>query len=680
MNKQIKAQYDFLFMGKDEGNFVKNYAYDLGDTNEHDGKIFINLEIQQNSFDAEKVGEVIFDNVRKVFFADLENDPYLRFEDALKEVNRSLNALKQERNSDFLGKLNVIIAAVVGDNLYVTQCGEAEAYLIRKRFVTTISEGLQEESAKDIFNNIASGELETGDFLLLSSTRLIRYISKTDLAKKVNNQLEVTLAAIKDTLDAEVLNKIALIGINIVHYDQKAGQSSDNSQESSGKLVHMVEKEEAYFKNNDSKSSNGFAIGSISVEDLKKKATEFYRKGRIKIDVLLSKNDFSSEKSPTRLGNRRNLSDTLSIGNWSKDKLIIAIIVLILVLTFGVWWLKAKADQDQKVKDMANELVVIQEDINSAVTNSSLDKDMAGKILNDAEQKAIVIYNSGSYKAKARELLDQILDTRDKLDGVIHPKVTQVVDLTKKRTNVKALGLVILKGKIFAYEYNALYPILLDKLEDPLNIDDNEKVVSAVNYDDKDSILFYTETGKIIEYKDGRMNFISTSDQGGFKKGALQIQSYLNKIYLLDPLNNQIWRYTRRRDAFDGVQPYVVGADLKNAISLAIDASIYVLNNDGFITKIFQGSKQDFSIKKQPVKALSSPVKIFTQPNIPQVYILEPSENRVMIYLKDDKNGGATYTGQYVFDDLKGIKDIGIDKDSNTMYLLDNTSVYKITL
>jgi len=79
----------------------------------------------------------------------------------------------------------------------------------------------------------------------------------------------------------------------------------------------------------------------------------------------------------------------------------------------------------------------------------------------------------------------------------------------------------------------------------------------------------------VIEYKDDRMNFLQTSDDS-FKKGKV-IDAYSNKIYILDPTGNQIWRYTRRRDKFDGAQPYANGVDLKTAVDMAIDGNVYVL-------------------------------------------------------------------------------------------------------
>lgn len=666
-SQQFKTQYDFLFIGKDEGSFVENYAYDLGEGGEGSGKIFICLEIMQNSIDPEKIGEIVFDKMRKVFFADSEVDSYERFEESLKEVNKSLNEYKLERGNDWLGKLNVIIAAIVGSQLYMTQAGEAEAYLVRKRLATTISDDLSDEESKDIFTNIASGDLEPGDLVMLSTTRLLRYVSKNDLAKHIGGNLQVTIQSIRDFLHGEVINKIGLIAIQstqgkavvaaAVGEEVVAHQREEGFQDVAGEENGRVEQ----------KAFAGSAVlGKVKAG---------FRKSFSGVKSRLV--DLTSE-GKSRRGTEGGSGDGWNFSNWGKNKIFAAILVLILVLTLGVWWLRSKADEDQKTLALANNLVAAREEVNSAITTSQFDKAKATELLNDAHDKAIGVLNSGYNKDKARELLDLIMETQDRLDGVMHPKMELMADLSQKRANVSALGLVKLKDKLYAYEYNALYPITLDKVGDPLTIDDNEKVVSATNYDDKGSILFFTESGKVIEYLNDRMSFLQTTD-GAFKKGTV-LKAYSNKVFVLDAVGNQIWRYTRRRDTFDAAQAYATGADLKKGVDMAIDGNIYVLGSDGYITKLFQGTKQDFPIKMQPTKALVKPTEIYTETDMTQIYVLDQSENRILVYNKDDRTGGANYTGQFIFDDLKDIRGFYVDKNTSTLYVLTATAVYRTAL
>lgn len=656
----LRTQYEFLFVGRDEGNFVENYAYDLGEGGENSGKIFVNLEIQNNPADAETIGEVIFDTLRKIFFADLEKDPYVRFEDAVKSVNKALLQMKEEKTSKYLGNLNVIIAAIAGNNLYITQCGDAEAYLVRRRLCSTVTEGLAEEGVSDVFTNIASGTLEPNDFVLLNSTRLLRYISKTDLAKICSGRnLVSSLAELKDFLSSEVLAKVGLIGVS-------ASEKASFSEEEKGMISAHLQKEEVVPVKTASE-------GTGSIKSLKETV------GKLSAAVSDLRRRMVSTAKTASAGVRRGSGERSVVpGTWTKDKIFAAIIVVVLLLTGGVWWLRNRASEQQTIDTYAKTLTTVREEIASAETTGQYNKDQAGQMLTQAETQALEVLNSGYHRAKANELLQAIQDTRDKLDGVVRPETTVLADLSTKRQNVSALGLLGLKGNLYAYEYNALYPIVLDKVQDPMTIDENETVVAGTIYPDKDSLMFYTKSGKVIEFADNRMSFVDTAE-GSFKKGVA-IRGYGNKLYLLDPEGNQIWRYTRRRDKFDAAEAWNVNADIKNGISLAIDGNIYVLNKDGFVTKIFSGNKEDFPIKKLPVKALAGPTKIFTELDMSQIYILEPLEKRVLVYYKDERTGGATYSSQYVFDELNDLRDLYVDKDTNKMYLMDASKVYTVNL
>src|SRR3989338_4259336 len=199
----LKADYEFLFVGRDDNSFLENYSYDLfQEHGDKSGEIFINLEVQNNPVDAEEIGGVIFETMQKVFFEDVSLEPYTRFELALKAVNGVIAEFKGQKSSGYIGNLNVIISAVVGDDLLLSQCGDAEAYLIRKRFVSIISEGLNEGAEPDdTFSSIASGKIESGDIVLFSSTRLVRYISKNDLAESVHRKNIIeALNEVKDVI------------------------------------------------------------------------------------------------------------------------------------------------------------------------------------------------------------------------------------------------------------------------------------------------------------------------------------------------------------------------------------------------------------------------------------------------------------------------------------------------
>ncbi|MBI4995235.1 hypothetical protein HZC21_06415, partial [Candidatus Peregrinibacteria bacterium] len=184
----FNCESEFIFIGKGDESFLENYSYELSeDSSGSGGKIFMALEILNNPAEAEDIGEAIFANFKQKFYEETNADPYQRFENALKAVNVTIETLKEEKVSRFIGNFNIAIGAVVSGVLYISTAGDAEVYLIRKKFVSIVSEGLAEESEKELFVNIANGELENHDSVIISSSRLLRYITKGELGKIFGN-------------------------------------------------------------------------------------------------------------------------------------------------------------------------------------------------------------------------------------------------------------------------------------------------------------------------------------------------------------------------------------------------------------------------------------------------------------------------------------------------------------
>jgi hypothetical protein len=61
-----------------------------------------------------------------------------------------------------------------------------------------------------------------------------------------------------------------------------------------------------------------------------------------------------------------------------------------------------------------------------------------------------------------------------------------------------------------------------------------------------------------------------------------------------------------------------------------------------------------------------------------RIFILEPSKNRVLVLNKDLETGGASYSGQYVFDGIGEMKDIFFDKGANKLYVIDSQKLYEV--
>lgn len=636
---KLNIQFEFLFVGKNEEGFVKNYFYELDDTPENvsqkAGKIFMTLEVMNNLALGEDIGGLIFSTLKSNFYKNLDEDPYVRFEEALKFINRTIIEAQEERELKFLSNIHIVVAAIVRDELFLSQAGDAEAYLIRRKHVSVLTEGLSSDnvSQSDFFLNIASGTLEKGDTVVLSSASLLRFISKSEFGNAfAEPHLASALTQLKQFLSREVHNKTAVFALRV--------------QETRANVSVISE------------SQQGSEVPRFSFQGDMVRQAFFSLKERV-------------FKMPSFWARIRSFKRERFLA------LIAVSVVLLVVATIGI---KMRNNEQARIASFNGILEEVQLLITSAETKGNFDKKTASMQLEEAKTKALEVYNSGFHYNKARQFLDDIDRLYNDLDSVVRMKEGEnyrvVADLSQKRSNIDVLGIIPAKDAFYVYEYNALYRVVLNSVDDPLTIDETEIVTQGTYFDEQDSLVFLTKSNRIIEYQDGQFSFMDNED--GNWHGGVDLKAYSNKLYILSPEENQIWRYVRRRDNYSRAEPYNVDADVKDSSSFAIDGNIYVLKTSGDILKLYTGNKQDFRVSKGPLNPPTSPTKIYTELDINQIYVLEPS--RILVYIKDTQTADLVYSRQYVFENLENLRDFYVDKTSNTLYLVDKSKVYAVNL
>ena len=700
----LKANYDFLFVGKDDNSYLENYSYDEYDRlGEKSGEIFINVEIQNNPANSEEIGEAVFSVFQGEFFNRFEEDSYERFENSLKAVNAVLNDFKGRKVSGYIGNLNIVIAALVGKTLYVSQSGDAEAYLVRKKFVNVITDGLYDENSESVFANVANGDLEEGDTVLISSTRLLRYVSKNDLGRILSYPDPAqSLAELKDVISTEMLGKVGLtaIGFKEVSSYGPEGVVSEIGSEVGSSLSDISSDDSPLVESTASAERVVSRPSGVQIKSVVSKV--LYSAGGMVKTVFVTVLRKTKERNFGKLkSHRASRSSTgvsrlrggvVGIGSkisglkngflrkgFGGGKVILTFVVVLVVLIGGVWIVYDRSAKQANLQALDSKLIEVQNKISEAETKGQYDKEAAGLILERAKADALEVLNSGEYREKAGILLKQIEDTKDTLDNVKRISTPALVaDLTSKRSNVSALGFVPLNDRLFVFEYNALYELVVDQVQDPITIDDNETVIAATDFDDRDSIIFLTKSGKIIEYKEGLISFMDTVD-GAFRKGV-SIEDWSNKVYILDPENNQLWRYTYKvtSNIFDTATQYTSEGDLSSAKDFAIDANVWFLLPDG-INKYYGGVNAGLIVSKAPFNAFVNPLKIVTDEKMAQVFVLD-SNGRILSFYKDQNSGNLIYSNQYVVQGIGEIRDFYVDQGANRIKVLTPTSVYEFDM
>lgn len=616
----FKILADTFSVARDSSHFVQLKTLKSPRTED---QIWVAFKIEGDTKYARSTMQDMIDTLDEVFFDHLEVDVYERFEHALKEVNLTYKTLKEKRGAKSVGSVSAIIAVFSGNELHLTQSADAEAYLIRKGKLSLISEGLSGKS-EDLFVNIASGELLPEDKMLFSTSRLLRLATHSQLTQMCSEGVTEALDAIRELVlsDNELSIGVTCISTKLPH---RPGVATARSR-GQNKFLAAVSK---YWN-----------IVAAFIED------------KVKI---------KGKKLPME-----------------KNNILIAIGAIIIILILSVSFLLNGRHDSQLRDEYKLRIEAMNQDLHVANTKGyANDKETANAILAKVEADARAILDSKYFRAEALALLDKVQATRDSINNT--KRLTDIkpyVDLSSKRESVEALGFVNLDDNFFVYEYNALYEIILDQVLDPKTIDQTEVVVNGTAMEDQGVIALMTQAGRIIEYYDGQFQFVGTGDETW--KSGVDIAAYGRNIYILNPTDNQIYKYSRARSKYGNATEYNLDADLGGAISLAIDGNIYVLREGGDIVKIFKGEQQSFDVEDLATD-ISSATQIFTLPEHQNLYVLD-IENRRVLILEKEIGPGARYMGQVYFEELPDVQGFYVDKKEDKLYLLTKKAIYQVEI
>lgn len=172
----------------------------------------------------------------------------------------------------------------------------------------------------------------------------------------------------------------------------------------------------------------------------------------------------------------------------------------------------------------------------------------------------------------------------------------------------------------------------------------------------------------------------------------LNLSSYDNRLYILDPARNQIWRHPPSSfgvEFLPGTLPWLVEPsepDVSSGVDLTIDGNVYVLGRNGTVTAYNQqGEFARFSLTTTvasshvvgwdslPVR----PIAIFGDQTGVSLYIADPGKQRV---LSLDRRDGS-FIRQFVAPDkpeFAALRDVV--EDGQRLYMLAGNSLYGYNL
>jgi len=162
----------------------------------------------------------------------------------------------------------------------------------------------------------------------------------------------------------------------------------------------------------------------------------------------------------------------------------------------------------------------------------------------------------------------------------------------------------------------------------------------------------------------------------------MAMAAFEGRLYLLDPRANQIWRYRPRGGGYpDRAEPYfptTASQSLAVARDLAINGNVYVLSEDGRVTKYYEGEAAPFEITGVPGSApyfvaLATDARLTDGP----LYLADGADERVIVVDSRGNFQRQLRAAPGAFDKLQAV---ALDDTGSRLFVLAGGRLYAVSL
>lgn len=218
-----------------------------------------------------------------------------------------------------------------------------------------------------------------------------------------------------------------------------------------------------------------------------------------------------------------------------------------------------------------------------------------------------------------------------------------------------------------------------------LNLDNKQQLILPIGqYSSLIDMVFsrekvYLLSNGLYEFPiDSKNNAVKIINEDDRNRAGKYLGIFENFLYVLNPEERNIFRYDITSDSDT---PSSIGwiqdkkdLDFSQITSLAIDGNVWLGTAQGKIIRYERGLPIEF-VPVGLEKELSSPLKIFTQPDFSNLYILEPSQQRVVVLSKD-----GTYVREFVHSSLEAGSDLIAREDTGRVYVIAGSLLYEMEM
>lgn len=180
------------------------------------------FEIKDTSEDSAYIVNFLASVAKKTYFASHHKTALESFEATLYRLNLSLSEVAKHGNVNWIGKIDAVLCSIDDKEIHFSVSGDAKVLLLRDERLTEISSGLspKDEGVNPIktFTDIASGKLNDGDKLIITTDDISHVFSLEDLER---HSLTFTKNEFLRFLKTALINELDIAGTIVVDIKEK---------------------------------------------------------------------------------------------------------------------------------------------------------------------------------------------------------------------------------------------------------------------------------------------------------------------------------------------------------------------------------------------------------------------------------------------------------------------------
>lgn len=658
---------ELLFDVKELTVYCESFVYEPSNVEEEKlGHLFMLGRIRNSDESSFYLINLLASRIKREYYNSLRRSANEAFELALKEANKVLK--DNEDRINWLGNLDFFVASVVQNRIYFTLLGKMRAFILRSNEVVDLVQNLIPE--RDVlfpFSTVIQGALKKDDVLIFSTSNIF---SKEKLLTQGAQLFPLEEKKLKELIETDESGVALVVETGKTAEVIERFTPSLSPQKSLLKVPSLSpEKKEKIATNFQTISQNSKIFFKTTGEKIK----NFF----VKIPILIKK-----WRKPTTPKQKETIPsitlekvDTGIKFNWPKIKktllkkeVIIPLCVLIIgLIGFGI----SQSQKNLQITSAENTISTVEEKKQEA----------ENKLIYGEKENALSLFGEALELLNTEESLSWPEEQKEKADLLKKDLENRISEITGRKIlsdisplfeikegveKWKPQGIIIEENNIYIFSNisNLVYKWDIKTKEGIFLPLDAEGILGATIVNNVP--IFLSNTKKIVLENEKTLNLSFPYEINLQNNPAIELDNFQNNFYIFDQNKGEIIKYPFSESEIGNGTLWFKEREIgKESVSVAIDGSIFLLQQNGAVKKFSAGSLKEEITSPDVFPKIKNATKIFTSPNNNYLYILEPEEKRVVVV---NKKGEMVV--EYQSEKFENLIDLWATPQDKKIYLL----------